>query len=203
VRGLHLFSDQLLLGVPAMDAQTALACIFTCARLPCPAFARIHESRHSGSVEYCWCSVDMRTYSAACAGLGPSGGGSTDGEFGLSIVGTSGNVLGQAGTMRILRFTSDPIREEIVGGRCWRGDPSALRPFQAMFCCTPFLRPMPKGCSLHLSGSVFAQRACCGQEAIGGFRRAVSFAPSCPVLLHVRVIPPPLSPAVPTGLLVF
>src|ERR1022692_1402467 len=75
------------------------------------------------SVEYCWCSVDMRTYSAACAGLGLSRGGLTDGEFGLSIVGTSGNVLGHAGAMRILRFTPDLIREEIVAGRCWRGDP--------------------------------------------------------------------------------
>src|ERR1017187_10393806 len=157
------------------------------------------------SVEYCWCSVDMRTYSAACAGLGLSRGGLTDGEFGLSIVGTSGNVFGaRRGNADLAFHTGRDAGGKRGGSMLARRSLVPLRPFQTMFCCTPFLRPMPKGCSFHPGRAPFSQP---GLHRPGGYTRisgAVMFAPSRPVVLHVvRVIPPPLFPAVPTGLFVF
>jgi hypothetical protein len=75
--------------------------------------------------------------------------------------------------------------------------------FQAMPCYTPFRRLTPKRCSLHPRRAVFARLSRSGvytRISVG----APMFASPSPVLLHVvRVIPPPICLAVPTGVLVF
>ena len=77
--------------------------------------------------------------------------------------------------------------------------------FQAMLCYTSFRRPTPKRCSLHPSWVVFARpRHSRSGVYIRSSVGSAVFAANSPVLLHVvRVIPPPICLAVPTGLLVF
>src|ERR1017187_8148801 len=83
--------------------------------------------------------------------------------------------LGHAGAMRILRFTPDLIREEIVAGRCWRGDPQgACGPSRLCFVVLLFCGQCQKDVLYTQVGLFLPSRVCHGQEAIRGFR-----APSC------------------------